>query len=134
MIVRINGVQIAMGTSVPKARNEVARPTPRPAVLRTTDWALEKLDEPMWRAAVTALAILTAPHIAWAASSAGGWKIIHMLQAGAFWIGLAVSIWGVYEWQIGGPGWKDRIMKGFLGYVLIMLLPMLFISVKEAMQ
>lgn len=125
MIVRINGVEIAMKTQA-MAVHEVD-PTVRPAILQTIDRALTTLDKPMWRLIVTAVAWLTMPTMAFAATSGtGGWALIHLLQQGAFWVGMAVSIWGVYEWQVGGPGWKERIIKGVGGYLLILVLPLIF--------
>lgn len=131
MIVRINGVELAMKPQAAAAVD--VDPIQRPALLQMADRALAAFDKPMWRLMVTAVAWLTMPTAAFAATTGtGGWALIHLLQQGAFWVGMAVSIWGVYEWQVGGPGWKERIIKGVGGYLLILVLPLIFTVLRSS--
>lgn len=64
----------------------------------------------------------------------GGISLIKLMQQASFWIGLGVSIWGVVEAQLDYPGWKGRVMKGVLGYVAILLLPLIFIELRDNLQ
>ena len=68
------------------------------------------------------------------AGSVGGMRLIKLMQAASFWIGLGVSIWGVVEAQLDYPGWKGRVMKGVLGYIAILLLPLIFIELRDSLQ
>lgn len=67
-------------------------------------------------------------------SSVGGIRLIKLMQAASFWIGLGVSIWGVVEAQLDYPGWKGRVLKGVLGYIAILLLPLIFIELRDSLQ
>ena len=69
-----------------------------------------------------------------AAEAAGGVALIKLMQQASFWVGLGVVIWGIVEAQLDLPGWKSRILKGILGYVAILLVPVLFISLRDNLQ
>lgn len=69
-----------------------------------------------------------------ASKAAGGIRLIKLMQAASFWIGLGVSIWGIVEAQLDYPGWKGRVLKGVLGYIAILLLPLIFIELRDSLQ
>ncbi len=69
-----------------------------------------------------------------ASRSTGGIAILKLMQMGSFWVGLGVVIWGIVEAQLDLPGWKSRITKGILGYIAILLVPMLFITLRDNLQ
>jgi hypothetical protein len=79
-----------------------------------------------------ALVILPAAPVL-AASAAGGLKLLQLFQKASFWVGLGITIWGVIEMQLDLPGWKGRIFKGFVGYVLVLILPLIFLSIQDAL-
>jgi cell division protein FtsW (lipid II flippase) len=82
-----------------------------------------------------AVALTLLPSTALAAAGAsGGLAIIQLLQRASFWLGIGVVIWGVIESQLDLPGWKWRIAKGVLGYILILLVPMVFIELRDSLQ
>lgn len=64
----------------------------------------------------------------------GGISLIKLMQGASFWIGLGVSIWGIVEAQLDYPGWKGRVMKGVLGYIAILLLPLIFLEIRDNLQ
>lgn len=80
-------------------------------------------------------AILTViPSSAFASSGDGGVALLKLMQQFSFWIGIGVVIWGIVEAQLDLPGWKSRIFKGIGGYVGVLLVPMLFIALRENLQ
>lgn len=66
-------------------------------------------------------------------TASGGMRLIKLMQKATFWLGLAVCIWGVVEMQLDLPGWAGRIMKGILGYVVILLLPLVFLELENSL-
>ena len=72
------------------------------------------------------LVMLPVPAFA-AGGEAGGVALIKLMQQASFWVGIGVVVWGIVEAQLDLPGWKSRILKGILGYIAILLVPMLFI-------
>lgn len=64
----------------------------------------------------------------------GGVAILKLMQQASFWVGLCVVVWGIVEAQLDLPGWKGRIVKGIGGYIAILLVPMLFIALRENLQ
>lgn len=64
----------------------------------------------------------------------GGIAILKLMQQASFWVGIGVVIWGIVEAQLDLPGWKSRIMKGILGYIAILLVPLLFITLRDNLQ
>lgn len=82
-------------------------------------------------------AVLLMPKSALAAgaqSGSGGLRLLFMMQRGAFWLGMAVTVWGIIEAQLDTPGWKARILKGVLGYVGVLLTPLVFIEIRHSME
>lgn len=81
------------------------------------------------------LVVLFMPDQAEAAKQgiSGGMRLIKLMQKATFWLGLAVSIWGVVEMQLDLPGWSNRILKGILGYVAILLIPLVFLELENSM-
>jgi len=69
-----------------------------------------------------------------AAGADGGVAILKLMQMASFWVGIAVVVWGIVEAQLDLPGWKGRIFKGIGGYIAILLVPMLFITLRENLQ
>lgn len=94
----------------------------------------------VYTALVYAVAVLTIPGSASAADpfashrGSGGFKLIKLLQGAAFWAGMFVSIWGIIEAQLDFPGWKGRILKGVLGYIGILLIPLIFMELRDNLQ
>ncbi len=82
---------------------------------------------------VAFLTLLPAPAFA-ASRPGGGIAILKLMQQASFWIGLGVVIWGIAEAQLDLPGWKSRILKGIIGYIAILLVPMLFITLRDSLQ
>lgn len=64
-------------------------------------------------------------------SDIGGKGLIVLLQKASFWLGMGVTIWGIVEAMLDYPGWKGRIAKGVLGYIAILLIPLLFFQLQE---
>lgn len=64
----------------------------------------------------------------------GGLSLIVLLQKASFWVGLGITIWGLVEMQLDAPGWKGRIMKGILGYIAILLIPLVFLELQNSLQ
>lgn len=64
----------------------------------------------------------------------GGISLIKLMQGASFWVGMGVSIWGIVEAQLDYPGWKGRVMKGVLGYIAILLLPLIFLEIRDNLQ
>lgn len=64
----------------------------------------------------------------------GGVRLIVLLQQASFWIGLGVAIWGIIEWQLDYPGWKKRLLSGIVGYIIILILPLVFLELKTALE
>lgn len=69
-----------------------------------------------------------------AGTSPGGMSLVILMQKASFWVGLGVAIWGVVEMQLNLPDWKSRIFKGILGYVLILILPLVFLELRNNLQ
>lgn len=66
-------------------------------------------------------------------ASSGGMRLIKLMQKATFWLGLGVSIWGIVEMQLDLPNWTGRILKGVLGYVCILLLPLVFLELEGSL-
>lgn len=64
----------------------------------------------------------------------GGKSIILLLQQASFWVGMGITIWGIVEAQLDFPGWRGRITKGILGYIGILLVPLIFIELQNSLQ
>jgi len=64
-------------------------------------------------------------------SDIGGKGLIVLLQKASFWLGMGVTIWGIVEAMLDYPGWKGRIAKGVLGYIAILLIPLLFFELQN---
>lgn len=80
------------------------------------------------------VAILSTQVLAAGSTLGGGGRLILLLQKASFWVGLGVTIWGIVEMQLDYPGWKSRVMKGVLGYIAILLLPLIFLELRNALQ
>jgi hypothetical protein len=81
-----------------------------------------------------AVALTLLPSTALAAAGAsGGLAIIQLMQKASFWLGIGVVIWGVIESQLDLPGWKWRIAKGVLGYILILVVPLIFLELRDSL-
>lgn len=82
-----------------------------------------------------ALAVWLMPGNALAAGTmSGGKNIILLLQKASFWVGMGITIWGIVEAQLDFPGWKGRILKGVLGYIGILLVPLVFLELQASLQ
>lgn len=80
------------------------------------------------------LASLPMPAMAAGSGTQGGLAILKLMQQASFWVGIGVVVWGIVEAQLDLPGWKGRIMKGIIGYIAILLVPMLFITLRDNLQ
>jgi hypothetical protein len=80
------------------------------------------------------LVLLPGPSVLASGGADGGVALLKLMQQGSFWVGLGVVVWGIVEAQLDLPGWKGRILKGILGYIAILLVPMLFISLRDNLQ
>jgi hypothetical protein len=81
-----------------------------------------------------ALALALLPHTAFAAATAGsGLRLLRLVQQGAFWGGIIVTIWGIVEAWLDWPDWKGRVLKGIIGYILILLVPLLFLELDASL-
>jgi hypothetical protein len=81
------------------------------------------------------LLVIFEPNTAFAATGFGGGKrLIILLQKGSFWLGMAVSLWGIVEAQLDYPGWRGRILKGVLGYIGCLLIPLVFLELQSSLQ
>ena len=69
-----------------------------------------------------------------AGGAAGGIAILKLMQQASFWVGIGVVVWGIIGAQLDLPGWKGRILKGIIGYIAILLIPILFITLRENLQ
>lgn len=89
-----------------------------------------------YSAACMALAMMLEPTGVFAATTgmSGGRNIIILLQKASFWIGMGITIWGIVEAQLDFPGWKGRIIKGVLGYIGILLVPLVFLELQGSLQ
>lgn len=76
------------------------------------------------------LSLLTTPVYA---SSFGGVRLIQLMQQATFWLGMAITIWGCVEMQLDYPGWKGRVFKGVLGYILILVIPLVFLELRKSL-
>lgn len=87
-------------------------------------------------AACFMLATFLEPTGVFAASAgmSGGRNIILLLQKASFWVGMGITIWGIVEAQLDFPGWKGRILKGILGYIGILLVPLVFLELQASLQ
>jgi hypothetical protein len=72
--------------------------------------------------------------VAKAGGMSGGKNIILLLQKASFWVGMGITIWGIVEAQLDFPGWKGRILKGILGYIGILLVPLIFLELQSSLQ
>lgn len=90
----------------------------------------------VYTAACVALAMLLEPTGSFAATAgiSGGRNIIILLQKASFWVGMGITIWGIVEAQLDFPGWKGRILKGILGYIGILLVPLVFLELQQSLQ
>ncbi|NOV01322.1 hypothetical protein [Paenibacillus planticolens] len=98
-----------------------------------------KRNQKAYTMAVVALAMLVdftgTTHAAAAAGGmSGGKNIILLLQKASFWVGMGITIWGIVEAQLDFPGWKGRILKGILGYIGILLVPLIFLELQSSLQ
>lgn len=85
--------------------------------------------------ALLGVAVLAVPDIAMAeANMNGGKNIILLLQKASFWVGMGITIWGIVEAQLDFPGWRGRIVKGVVGYIGILLVPLVFIELQNSLQ
>ena len=64
----------------------------------------------------------------------GGIRLILLMQKASFWVGMGVTIWGIVEAQLDYPGWKGRVLKGLLGYIGILLVPLVFLVLQNSLQ
>lgn len=64
----------------------------------------------------------------------GGKSLILLLQQASFWVGMGITIWGIVEAQLDFPGWRGRIAKGILGYIGILLVPLVFMELQNSLQ
>lgn len=64
----------------------------------------------------------------------GGQSLIMLMQKASFWIGLGVVIWGIIEAMLDYPGWKGRVTKGLLGYIGILVAPLVFLELRNNLQ
>jgi hypothetical protein len=86
------------------------------------------------------LALLTLPggHFIAAGASgvglSGGLNLILLLQKASFWIGMGITMWGLIEMGLDSPGWKGRVFKGILMYVGVLLVPLVFLELKDSLQ
>jgi hypothetical protein len=81
------------------------------------------------------LALLLMPHGALAAGGmSSGMNLIVLLQKASFWIGMGITIWGIVEMMLDAPGWKGRIMKGILGYIFILIVPLIFLELDRGLR
>ncbi|MGO4268234.1 hypothetical protein AB4Z22_00055 [Paenibacillus sp. TAF58] len=93
-----------------------------------------------YTAACYAIALLLMPtdggtaFAATAGGMSGGKNIILLLQKASFWVGMGITIWGIVEAQLDFPGWKGRILKGILGYIGILLVPLIFLELQASLQ
>lgn len=94
-----------------------------------------KRNQKTYTAAVLFLAMWLDGGVSFAAGNiSGGQNIILLMQKAAFWIGMGVSIWGVVEAQLDLPGWRGRIAKGVLGYVAILIIPLIFVELSNSLS
>lgn len=89
----------------------------------------------IYSALFVAVTVILMPDQAEAAKQGanGGMRLIKLMQKATFWLGLAVSIWGIVEMQLDLPGWTGRIMKGILGYIAILLIPLIFLELENSL-
>lgn len=90
----------------------------------------------LYSATVMAGAFLLHATDAFAAETgiSGGMNIIKLMQQGAFWVGMGVTIWGLIEMGLDAPNWRGRVFKGVLLYVGVLLVPLIFLELKGALQ
>lgn len=94
-----------------------------------------KRNQRAYTAMVVALAYLLEPTGVLAASGlSGGKRLILLLQKASFWVGMGITIWGIVEAQLDLPGWRGRIIKGILGYIGILLVPLVFLELQASLQ
>jgi hypothetical protein len=132
MIVRINGKVVAydLGLQLPALEIETEE-------ARKIDRFLGHLkrNQRAYTAMAAALALMLEPTGAFAATGmSGGKNIILLLQKASFWVGMGITIWGIVEAQLDFPGWKGRILKGILGYIGILLVPLVFLELQASLQ
>jgi hypothetical protein len=94
-----------------------------------------KRNKKAYTAMAYALAVALMPGNALAAGTmSGGMSIIVLLQKASFWVGMGITIWGIVEMQLDFPGWRGRILKGVLGYIGILLIPLVFLELQNSLQ
>lgn len=104
---------------------------------RYAEKIIQHFKENKMKYTTTALAIFatTFPTVSLAAdpssSDIGGKGLIILLQKASFWLGMGVTIWGIVEAMLDLPGWKGRITKGVLGYIGILLIPLVFFELQN---
>lgn len=81
-----------------------------------------------------ALNAMAGPVYAASGGMSGGLNLIKLIQKGSFWIGMGVSMWGIIEAQLDYPGWRGRVLKGVLGYIGILILPLIFLELRTNLQ
>lgn len=139
MRVNINGVllkdfvTVDMGLKMPALQIDA---TEMPLIEK----AIGKLkrNKAAYTAVVIAGALLMHAEAASAATGgnglSGGMSIIKLMQQGAFWVGIGVSIWGLIEMGLDAPNWRGRVFKGVFLYVGVLIVPLIFVELKEALQ
>lgn len=128
-VIRINGHTIhdLCGTQLPPLDEKTARRLDRAI-------AHLKRNKKAYLAVCYALAIALLPYTAFAANGIGGGiRLLKLVQQGAFWGGIIVTIWGIVEAWLDWPDWKGRVLKGIIGYVLILLVPLLFLELDASL-
>jgi len=131
MLVKINGIT---RTYAPPVAVEVIEVQD---LSLTTLGRIKRHVRQNYRAYLTAgytFALIAHPSIALAAGSSGGIRLILLMQKASFWVGMGVTIWGIVEAQLDYPGWKSRVLKGVLGYIGILLVPLVFLELQNSLQ
>lgn len=137
MIIKINGrellgdvvdvIEIKGPTTLEKVKDHIKRNYP---AYLTAGYTILMLAQPgITPASAVAAAAAVAPD-----TLGGGARIIVLMQKAAFWVGLGVTIWGIVEAQLDYPGWKGRVGKGVLGYIGILVLPLVFMELRNSLQ
>lgn len=120
-----------MGAQIKANRNEVVGDN-------TFQKALDHLirNQKLYTSAACALLAVSVPGLASANSGgmSGGMNLIVLLQKAAFWVGMGVTIWGLIEMGLDAPNWRGRVFKGILLYVGVLLVPLVFLELKNSLQ
>lgn len=121
----VDGVRVEASPPEPIVEAPLSSPPsqfPWRSLLLATNTALSLL--------VPATTALAAP----AAGLSGGANIIMLIQKASFWVGMGVTMWGVVEAQLDYPGWRGRVIKGILGYIAILVIPLVFLELRNSLQ